>query len=100
MAKAGTFRADLFYRLNVVAIEVPPLRARKGDIPALVETLLKRLSGELKRSIAGIQPEALERLTKHDWPGNIRELENVIERAALLADGAWLTADDIAIAGL
>ncbi|MEO8483401.1 MAG: sigma-54 dependent transcriptional regulator [Acidobacteriota bacterium] len=98
MVKAGTFRADLFYRLNVVSIEVPPLRFRKEDIPALVATLLARLSGELKRSIDGIKPDALAMLMQHDWPGNIRELENVIERATLLADGAWLTVEDVAIA--
>lgn len=98
MVKAGTFRADLFYRLNVVSIEMPPLRERKEDIPALVATLLTRVSGEVKRAIEGIRPEALARLMQHDWPGNIRELENVIERATLLADGPWLTADDVAIA--
>jgi DNA-binding NtrC family response regulator len=98
MVKAGTFRADLFYRLNVVSIEVPPLRERKEDIPALVAALLTRVSGEVKRTIEGINPDALARLMRHDWPGNIRELENVIERATLLADGPWLTAEDVTIA--
>ncbi len=98
MVKAGTFRADLFYRLNVVTIEVPPLRERKEDIPALVATLLARVSSDVKRSIEGIRPDALRLLAQHDWPGNIRELENVIERAALLADGPWLTVEDVAIA--
>jgi DNA-binding NtrC family response regulator len=98
MVKAGTFRADLFYRLNVVSIEVPPLRERKEDIPALVTTLLGRLAGEMKRSIEGIRPDALALLMQHDWPGNVRELENVIERATLLADGTWLTSEDVVIA--
>ena len=98
MVKAGTFRADLLYRLNVVTIEIPPLRSRKEDIPALVATLLERVSGEVKRAVEGIEPGALALLMRHDWPGNIRELENVIERAALLADGPWLTAEDVAIA--
>jgi DNA-binding NtrC family response regulator len=97
MVKAGAFRADLFYRLNVVTIEVPPLRDRKEDIPALVTALLARLSGEVKRNMEGITPDALARLMEHDWPGNIRELENVIERATLLADGPWIGAEDVAI---
>jgi two-component system response regulator HydG len=97
MVRRGAFRADLFYRLNVVTIDVPPLRERKEDIPALVATLLRRLAGELKRSLEGIRPDALEALMRHEWPGNVRELENVIERAALLADGPWITAGDIMV---
>ncbi len=97
MAKTGAFRADLFYRLNVVSIEIPPLRERREDIPALTESFLRRLAADLKRPVEGISPEALEALTRHDWPGNIRELENVLERAVLLADGPILGVDDVTI---
>src|SRR6184192_2503926 len=78
---AGTFRQDLFYRLNVVRIHLPPLRDRRDDIPALVNHFVRRFNGRLRRDVRGITPEALAALTAYDFPGNIRELENLIERA-------------------
>src|SRR6476659_2420386 len=87
MVQDGRFREDLFYRLNVVSVDMPPLRDRKDDIAALGEFFVRRFSGELKKKIDGISPEALKVLMRHNWPGNIRELENVLERSVLLADG-------------
>jgi DNA-binding NtrC family response regulator len=97
MVRAGTFRQDLFYRLNVVSIELPPLRERKEDIPALTASFVRRLSGDVKRHVEGVSPEALELLTQHDWPGNIRELQNVLERAVLLSEGSIIQPDDIIV---
>ncbi|MEO7192015.1 MAG: sigma-54 dependent transcriptional regulator [Vicinamibacterales bacterium] len=97
MVQAGTFRADLYYRLNVISIDIPPLRERKEDIPALTSAFLTRLSGDLKRPVEGISQDALEALMQHSWPGNIRELENVLERAVLLADGPILGVEDVSI---
>ncbi len=77
----GSFRSDLYYRLNVIRISIPPLRERKEDIPAIAESLLKRLNFQMQLQIPDISEEALERLREYDWPGNIRELQNVIERA-------------------
>ncbi len=85
--KKGTFREDLFYRLNVVAIELPPLRDRKADVPALASFFLRRYAAENGRTIEEISEDALARLTSYAWPGNVRELENVIERAVVLCDG-------------
>ena len=90
--KKGTFREDLFYRLNVVTIELPPLRERRGDIPALASFFLRRYAVENGRTIEGISDEALTRLSAYAWPGNVRELENVIERAVVLCDGAQIEA--------
>jgi len=98
MVKAGAFRQDLYYRLNVVSIELPPLRKRKEDIPALTEAFVQRLSGDLKKHVEGVSPAAMEVLMKHDWPGNIRELQNVLERAVLLSEGAQIQPDDITTA--
>jgi two-component system, NtrC family, response regulator AtoC len=95
MVTTGHFREDLFYRLNVVAIEMPPLRQRKEDIAALTAFFIHRFSGELKKKIVGPQPEALKLLMRYHWPGNIRELENTIERAMLFADGTHISADDL-----
>lgn len=95
MVEAGQFREDLFYRLNVVSIEMPPLRDRKEDIPELAKFFTKRCSGELKASVKGIDDSAVKLLTRHRWPGNIRELENAIERAVLLADGPLLRPSDL-----
>ncbi len=86
----GTFREDLYYRLNVVPMNIPPLRERKEDIPYLVEHFAKKFGGEISES-------ALERLTAYHWPGNVRELENVVERSILLASGPLVEADDIKI---
>src|SRR5215203_1041664 len=87
MVAQGTFREDLYYRLNVVSVETPPLRDRKDDIPELAEFFVKRFATELKKRVDTSHPEAQKLLMRHNWPGNIRELENVIERAVLLADG-------------
>ncbi len=97
MVTEGRFREDLFYRLNVVSVEMPPLRDRKDDIPALAEFFVRRYSGELKKKVDAIHPDALKVLMRHHWPGNIRELENVIERAVLLTDGHMVTLGDLQI---
>ncbi|HEY4107107.1 MAG TPA: sigma-54 dependent transcriptional regulator [Polyangiaceae bacterium] len=90
-AQSGSFRDDLFYRLNVVTIELPPLRKRREDIPALVQSFLKPAS-QPARALS-VSTEAMAALSAYDWPGNIRELSNVLERAALLANGEVLTPD-------
>lgn len=93
----GQFREDLYFRLNVVTIPVPPLRARKDDIPLLVDHFLthSRLARAMRRTIS---PSALQRLLEYDWPGNIRELQNVIERAMILAKGVTIQPDDLPLA--
>ena len=93
--RQGRFREDLYYRLNVIPIEVPPLRARKEDVPLLVEHFLARLNEEKGRGIDGIAPAALERLVEHDWPGNVRELENLIERLVVLRGRGTIEVDDL-----
>ncbi|HSJ31217.1 MAG TPA: sigma-54 dependent transcriptional regulator [Longimicrobiales bacterium] len=85
--RAGRFRQDLFYRLSVLPIELPPLRHRASDVPLLVTAFMNSYSRELGRRVRHVEPAAMERLKAHDWPGNIRELRNVIERAVLLAEG-------------
>jgi transcriptional regulator with GAF, ATPase, and Fis domain len=87
MVKAGTFRADLFYRLNVFPISVPPLRERKDDIPLLVSFFLTGLAKRLGKPLQGFTAASLDRLRQYAWPGNVRELQNVVERAAILAQG-------------
>lgn len=82
----GRFRDDLFYRVSVVPIHIPPLRQRKDDIPALVRHFIEEFNRKLNRSIRGITPEALDALGQYDWPGNVRELRNVLERIAILED--------------
>ncbi len=88
--QAGTFRADLFYRLNVIAITLPPLRERLEDLPLLVEHFLTKYNAKLKKRIREVSPEALALLLDYPWPGNIRELENCIERAVVLTRGEIL----------
>jgi DNA-binding NtrC family response regulator len=95
MVAAGGFREDLYYRLNVVSIQTPPLRERKEDILALAMSFLRRYGNELKKRLDGVDPEAQKLLMRYNWPGNIRELENAIERAALLAERSVVTADDL-----
>ena len=90
----GTFREDLYYRLNVVPIDIPPLRERKEDIPELAELFLARASGSGKE-FTGIAPDALKLLMQHHWPGNVRELQNIVERAAALARKPMIEAADI-----
>src|SRR5262245_1098830 len=91
----GTFREDLFYRLNVVPMRLPALRERTGDIPLLVDFFLGKFNERLKKSVAGAEPDALDVLSNYPWPGNIRELENVIERAVLFCDAQKLRAHDL-----
>ena len=92
--RQGLFRADLFYRLNVVVLEVPPLRARRADIPVLAMHFLRRFALENRREVTGFSEDAMARLLAHPWPGNVRELENTIERASLLTGNEVLTAED------
>jgi len=87
----GAFRPDLYYRLRVVRIPLPPLRERREDIPLLIEHLVRQLGTRLGRPMAGIAPEAMAALTRYDWPGNVRELRNALERAIILEDGDVLT---------
>jgi two-component system response regulator PilR (NtrC family) len=89
--KAGRFREDLFYRLNVVAIKLPPLRDRRNDIPLLAHYFLEKFRVAFGRTIKGISPEVLRCLDRHDFPGNVRELENIIERAVALESGEQLS---------
>jgi DNA-binding NtrC family response regulator len=93
--KQGLFREDLYYRLNVVAIRLPPLRERNGDIALLIHFFLKKFAGQMNKKIRGLEPAAMRMLTRYHWPGNIRELENTMERAILLAEGEVITTDDL-----
>jgi len=95
MVANGQFREDLYYRLNVVSIEMPPLRERKEDIPELAQFFIKKYAAELKKKVEGVTPDAQKLLLRYNFPGNIRELENTIERAALLADSRFIEADDL-----
>ena len=87
---AGTFRQDLYYRLNVFPVELPPLRERVQDIPLLVHYFLERYAAKIGRAITRVPREAMQRLMAYPWPGNVRELENVIERAVILSSGPEL----------
>ncbi len=91
----GSFREDLYYRLNVVPIRLPGLRERVSDIPLLVDHFLARFNERLKKHVTGVEPDAMDLLSSHAWPGNIRELENVIERAVLFCDAQKLRAQDL-----
>ncbi len=91
--QAGRFRSDLFYRLNVFPIELPPLRERRSDIPQLVAFCLSQFSKRLRKKIEGVSPESMENLMNYPWPGNIRELQNVIERAVIVSAGPILRLD-------
>jgi two-component system response regulator HydG len=95
MCHDGTFRQDLYYRLNVVRIEVPPLRARREDIPVLAYHFLRKHQGASGKSFDGIDAAALRVLERHGWPGNVRELENVIERAVILGRGKTIALGDL-----
>lgn len=91
----GQFREDLYYRLNVVSITVPPLRERKEDIPELVSYFLKRSNRELKKTVTGISPGAMNKILAYGWPGNVRQLENVLKRAMVLCQGQWVLEDQL-----
>ncbi len=93
--KAGRFREDLFFRLNGINIEVPPLRERKDDIPLLLNEFLERYNEENSKSVKGFDSESRLALYKYDWPGNIRELQHCVERAVVMANGEEITADDL-----
>src|SRR5258706_7622695 len=100
MVANGQFREDLYYRLNVVSIEMPPLRERKDDVAQLAMFFLRRFASELKKRVEGLSPDALKLLMRYNWPGNIRELENSIERAVLMSDGSLVTSDDLRLGEL
>lgn len=93
--KAGNFREDLFYRINVLTIHLPALRERRGDIPLLVGYFIDLFNRKLNKAIEGLSSEAMPILMEYTWPGNVRELENVIERAVLLATGRWITPNEL-----
>jgi two-component system response regulator AtoC len=93
--KQRTFRDDLFYRINVLSIEVPPLRERKEDIPLLVNHFIERFNKRLQKEITGIRPNALHALMEYPWPGNVRELENVVERIMVLTDRLEIHKDEL-----
>ena len=95
MIQSGEFRDDLYYRLNVVSIWIPPLRQRKTDIPLLVDHFIQKYARENQKAVKGISRETLDRLMKYNFPGNVRELENMIERAVVLCRGEYITTDDL-----
>ncbi|RMF64549.1 MAG: sigma-54-dependent Fis family transcriptional regulator [Calditrichaeota bacterium] len=95
MVKEGTFREDLYYRLNTISIRMPPLRQRKSDIPLLAHHFLDKFAVKKKAGIKGIDKDAQEALMNYSWPGNVRELENTIERAVVMARGEFITVDDL-----
>jgi DNA-binding NtrC family response regulator len=88
--RRGAFREDLYFRLAVLSLRLPPLRERTEDIPALCEHFLGKYAPELNKPIRGVTAAALERLAAYDWPGNVRELENVVYEAMVMAEGEWL----------
>jgi Nif-specific regulatory protein len=96
----GAFRRDLFYRLQVVEIRVPPLRERVGDVKLLADHFLKRFVRETGRKIRGFTPAALKKMEQYHWPGNVRELRNVVERAVALGKGPMLDAGDVWLSSL
>jgi two-component system response regulator GlrR len=93
--KQGLFREDLFYRIHVIPIYLPPLRERKEDIPLLVEHFLKKFSQQMKKEVKGLTPTAIQRLMLHEWPGNVRELENTIEYAVAMTQQDVISEDFI-----
>jgi transcriptional regulator with PAS, ATPase and Fis domain len=95
--KTGGFRQDLYYRLNVINIAIPPLRERKEDITELSRYFLKKYSLKLSKEILGFTDEALEALPNYQWPGNVRELENILERAVILCDSERISPEDLSI---
>ena len=97
--RAGRFREDLFYRLNVLPIVLPPLRDRSDDIPLLAEFYIDSYNTEFKKRVRGVSPEAMKRLQSYGWPGNVRELRNTVERAMLLSESDVLQSDDVTIGG-
>ncbi|NCY02411.1 MAG: sigma-54-dependent Fis family transcriptional regulator, partial [Planctomycetia bacterium] len=98
LVAAGRFRADLFWRVNVITIEMPPLRDRVGDIPPLAGRFLAAAVGRGGRDVAGFTPEALEALARHSWPGNVRELKHAVEHAVCLGRGPSIALGDLPVA--
>jgi two-component system response regulator HydG len=97
MIKKRTFREDLYYRLNVVRLEIPPLRGRREDIPLLAQRFLKEFTTKNRKKIKGFTPQAMDFLVRYDWPGNVRELMNAIERSVVLARSEYLDAEDLSV---
>lgn len=95
LVEEGSFREDLYYRLKVIPINIPPLRERKSDIPLLIHHFLKMMSQTKEKHIKGISKDTIKALSNYNWPGNVRELENIIERMVILADGEQLTVQDL-----
>jgi transcriptional regulator with PAS, ATPase and Fis domain len=93
--KKGTLREDLYYRLNVIGIHLPPLRERKDDLPLLIDSFIREFSAQNARSVAGVAPAARRVLEEYAWPGNVRELRNVIERATIMAAGRLIDLGDL-----
>jgi two-component system, NtrC family, response regulator PilR len=91
----GAFRQDLYYRLNVIELRLPPLRHRREDVPLLVDHFLRRFAKDQGKALSSISPAAMKRLEDYDFPGNVRELENIIERAVALASGPVIDVDDL-----
>jgi DNA-binding NtrC family response regulator len=96
MIAEGKFREDLYYRLNVIKIHLPPLRERAGDILLLAERFIETYAKKVGKAVKGLDSEAAATLTAYDWPGNVRELENIIERGIVLTNSEYLTASDLA----
>lgn len=99
MVRSGTFREDLFFRLNVVRIHIPPLRERREDIPLLAAWMLKKLNAGMGRHLSGLTPEAMDKLKSYSFYGNVRELENILERAAIFTDGDLIPEENIELRG-
>jgi len=97
LTREGRFREDLFYRLNVINITVPPLRERKEDISDLASLFVRKYSRKMLKKITGLSPEAIGMLNAYSWPGNVRELENIIERAVILCDSESISPEDLAV---
>jgi len=95
MVKEGLFREDLYWRLNVISIELPRLKDRKEDIPNLVQHFINRFSKKNGKAVVGIESKAMETLLNYEWPGNVRELENVVERSVVLDKDAIIGSDDL-----
>ena len=96
--REGRFREDLYYRLNVLPIDLPPLRARPADVPLLVNYYVDAYNSEFRKRVVGVEPSAMDAMRRYGWPGNVRELRNVVERAMLLAEGPMLTLGDVPVA--
>ena len=97
LIKQGRFREDLYYRLSEITLSIPPLRQRDGDAALLAHAFLEKFNSQQGRSIRGFKPDAIEAIENHPWPGNVREMQNVIKRAVIMAEGAQITLEDLAL---